>query len=161
MVEQDPTYARSSTALSVGGVRQQFSTPENILMSRFWVEFFRRAEKELALEGALPDLAFREAGYLFLATEQGLAILEKNLARQTSLGADVALLDPPGLWRASPGSTPRISPLAHSVFGERDGWIPFLCSRLSGPRPKLRASCSSRTEWWGWKLRGGACNESF
>ena len=45
----------------------------------------------------MPDLAFREAGYLFLATEQGLAILERNLALQTSLGADVALFDPSGL----------------------------------------------------------------
>ena len=35
VVEKDPTYAESSTALSVGGIRQQFSTPENVEMSKF------------------------------------------------------------------------------------------------------------------------------
>ena len=35
VIEKDPTYVDSSTARSVGGIRQQFSTPENIEMSRF------------------------------------------------------------------------------------------------------------------------------
>ncbi|MCJ7627833.1 MAG: FAD-binding oxidoreductase, partial [Longimicrobiales bacterium] len=72
VVEPDPTYATSSTALSVGGIRQQFSTPENIRLSIFSAEFFRSAHEALAVQGERPDLGFREEGYLFLATAEGL-----------------------------------------------------------------------------------------
>ena len=85
VVEPDPTYARSSTALSVGGIRQQFSTPENIKLSLFSAEFFRNAGEALAVEGGSPVLGFREDGYLFLATAAGLHILERNHALQLLL----------------------------------------------------------------------------
>ena len=78
VVERDPTYATSSTALSVASIRQQFSTPENIRMSLFGAEFFRSAGQHLAVDGEAPDIAFRESGYLFLATEESLPILESN-----------------------------------------------------------------------------------
>ncbi len=136
VVERDPTYARSSTALSVGGVRQQFSTPENILMSQFSVDFFRRAEDELAFEGVLPDLGFREAGYLFLATAPGLPILERNLAVQTSLGAEVVLLKPSALATRFPWLN--TSDLAAGSLGVRgEGWLdPF--SLLQAFRAKAK-----------------------
>ena len=93
VIEPDPTYARSSTALSVGGIRQQFSTPENILLSLFTAEFLRNSQGRLAVDGDPPDLGFVEGGYLFLATESGVATLAANHAVQTSLGAEIALLD--------------------------------------------------------------------
>ena len=34
IVERDPAYREASTPRSAGGVRQQFSTPENIAMSQ-------------------------------------------------------------------------------------------------------------------------------
>ena len=41
VVERDPTYARASAQLSAGGIRQQFSMRENILMSLYGVEFLK------------------------------------------------------------------------------------------------------------------------
>ena len=47
VIEPDPTYERASTARSVGGVRQQFSTPENIQMSAFGAQFVRVLDCQL------------------------------------------------------------------------------------------------------------------
>lgn len=79
VVERDPSYTRASTVLSVGGLRQQFSLPENIQMSLFGAEFLRNAKKMLSgenLEG--PDVQFHPHGYLFLATEKGADQLIEN-----------------------------------------------------------------------------------
>ena len=41
VVEQDPSHRYSATARSAGGVRQQFSTPENIALSQFTLDIIR------------------------------------------------------------------------------------------------------------------------
>ena len=41
VIEKDSTYADAATSRSVGGVRQQFSTPENIAMSTFGAAFIK------------------------------------------------------------------------------------------------------------------------
>jgi len=35
VIEPDPTYATASTSFSVGSIRRQFSTEENILISEY------------------------------------------------------------------------------------------------------------------------------
>ena len=122
VLEPDPTYAQASTSLSVGGIRQQFSTPENILLSRFTAEFLRDAPAALSVAGDIPDLGFVEAGYLFLATPAGRGILEANLARQRALGAEVILLDPGALKDRFPWL--EVSGLAAGSLGLRgEGWL--------------------------------------
>lgn len=122
VVEPDPTYSRSSTALSVGGVRQQFSTPENILLSRYTTEFLATAGETLAVAGEPPELGFVEAGYLFLASSAGKKILETNAALQRSLGVDVALLDSQQLADRFPWM--EVSDLAAGSLGLRgEGWL--------------------------------------
>jgi len=122
VVEPDPTYSRSSTALSVGGIRQQFSTPENIRLSQFSAEFLRKAGETLAIQGERPELGFREAGYLFLATTAGLRILRRNRARQLELGATVDILNPEDLQARFPWMN--VSDLAAGSLGTRgEGWL--------------------------------------
>ena len=79
VVERDPTYSYAATTMSVGGLRQQFSLPENIEMSLFGADFLRNAGRLLHVEGAVtPDVNFQPHGYLFLASEEGVDTMREN-----------------------------------------------------------------------------------
>jgi FAD-dependent oxidoreductase domain-containing protein 1 len=122
VVERDPSYADCATTRSWGGIRQQFSTPENVRMSLFAARFIRSAAEVLAVQGEAPDLMFREQGYLFLASAEGQAVLEANVALQRALGAEVRLLDPGALGSRFPWLN--LAGIAAGAFGARnEGWI--------------------------------------
>jgi glycine/D-amino acid oxidase-like deaminating enzyme len=89
LIERDPSFRHAATTLSAAGIRQQFSTPENIRLSRFGLEFLRGMEARFGREA---DPAFVEGGYLVLATEDGRENLAANHATQKAEGASVALL---------------------------------------------------------------------
>ncbi len=122
LVERDPTFARAATALSAGGIRQQFSTPVNVSLSLYGIDFLRRAPDLLAVDGDQPDVGLVEGGYLFLATAAGADTLGRNHALQTSLGADIVHLDAAALaarfpWLSTEG-------LAAGCFGQTgEGWF--------------------------------------
>jgi glycine/D-amino acid oxidase-like deaminating enzyme len=119
IVERDTSYRDGSTARSAGGVRQQFSTPENIAMSQFAVATFRRLK---ALFGAEADVSFREQGYLILGSAEDAGILGDNVALQRSMGADIALLDAAGLTARFPWLA--ADRLAAGAFGRSgEGWF--------------------------------------
>jgi FAD-dependent oxidoreductase domain-containing protein 1 len=73
VVERDPTFARASTALAAAGIRQQFSNPVNVEISRYGIQFIKQFQDHLGLDVGIPDLGLRENGYLFLTrTPEGL-----------------------------------------------------------------------------------------
>jgi glycine/D-amino acid oxidase-like deaminating enzyme len=122
VIERDPSYERCSTGRSWGGVRQQFSTAENIRMSLFGVEFVRTAAERLAVDGEAPDVGFREAGYLYLASTNGRAVLEKNTALQGELGASTVLLESETVAQRFPWLN--VEDIAAATFGESgEGWV--------------------------------------
>jgi glycine/D-amino acid oxidase-like deaminating enzyme len=122
VIERDPTYARSSSALSAASIRQQFSTPLSVLMSLYGIEFLRSIGERLEVDGERPSIDLHEGGYLFLATPRGDATLRENHAMQRGLGADVTLLDPSGLRARFPWLN--ADDLASGVFGESgEGWF--------------------------------------
>ena len=94
VLEQDPSYQHCATTRSAASIRHQFSTPENIRMSQFGTEFVRQAAQLLAVDGQAVELGFHEAGYLFLASGAGHAVLQANHQLQCRLGVDVVLLNP-------------------------------------------------------------------
>lgn len=122
VVERDPSYADSATARSWGGIRQQFTTPENIAMSLFGAAFVKAASEVLAVEGIAPDLAFHEHGYLTLAGTGGAAGLADAVALQNGLGAEIDLLQPEDLVLRFPWLD--VTGLGAGAFGRRnEGWI--------------------------------------
>jgi FAD-dependent oxidoreductase domain-containing protein 1 len=117
--EQDTSFKRSCTALSWGGIRQQFSTPENIRLSQFGLELIRNLKTEF---GADADIGFKEQGYLVLATDKGVAVLEENQALQTSMGADTQILKGTELAQRFPWIN--FEGIAAGSFGPRnEGWF--------------------------------------
>ena len=119
LIEKDTTYAYGCTARAVGGMRQQFSCPENILLSRYGLDFIRALKRDF---GAEADVGFREQGYLLLATASGMPQLNANVETQRALGADVDLLRQDALkghfpWLVTDG-------LAGGSFSRSgEGWI--------------------------------------
>ena len=85
--ERDTTYQKCSALLSAGGIRQQFSLKENILMSKYSFEFLHDIEERSKDKGF--EIAFRRNGYLFLGrNDADKAILEANNQMQRECGVD-------------------------------------------------------------------------
>jgi sarcosine oxidase subunit beta len=82
VIEREAHQGKGSTGKSMGGVRAQFSTPVNIQMSRYSIDFFSHFDEVV---GHPAD--YRAHGYLFCATtERHLEYLKANRARQIALG---------------------------------------------------------------------------
>lgn len=119
VVERDPTYAQAATTLSAASIRQQFSTPENIRMSRFGLEFFRSLPERF---GPTADIALREAGYLLLAGGSGRVTLATNYGVQTAEGADIVWLGQAALSDRFPWL--QVDDLSAGTFGRTgEGWF--------------------------------------
>jgi FAD-dependent oxidoreductase domain-containing protein 1 len=119
VIERDPTYAHAATTLSAASIRQQFSTPENIRMSRYGLSFFDELPRRFGVDA---DIGFRAGGYLLLASPQGHPVLAANHAVQTAEGADVVLLDPSALATRFPWLA--VDDLAAGALGlSGEGWF--------------------------------------
>ncbi|CAN5739152.1 FAD-binding oxidoreductase [soil metagenome] len=82
VIEREAHQGKGSTGRSMGGVRAQFSTPVNIRMSIYSIDFFANFDEVV---GYPAD--YRAHGYLFCATdERHLAYLKTNRQRQMALG---------------------------------------------------------------------------
>lgn len=119
LIERDPQFAHAATTLSMASIRQQFSIPENIRLSQFTLNLFRRLKETFGTDA---DIGFREGGYLILAGDAGLPILKANHEAQVAEGADILLEDADQLAkRFSWLSTEGISAGAFGRTGE--GWF--------------------------------------
>jgi FAD-dependent oxidoreductase domain-containing protein 1 len=137
VVERDPTYRSASSALSASSIRQQFSTPVNMAMSRYSMTFFKHIADRLAVDEEKPDISLIERGYLYLATPSGKDLLRSNHALQRQCGVHVALLDAQELGQRFPWLT--TDDLALGSLGlSGEGWFDGY-SVLQAFRRKARA----------------------
>ena len=139
VLERDPTFAHASTALSVASIRQQFTNPVNVQISRFGVEFIRNFGAELGLEGGAGDLGLKENGYLFLAGSQAAAEVMSEVAQmQRAHGAATQVLSPDQIAARYPWMT--TGDLVAGSFGPRDeGWFDNM-GLLGGFRAAAKAA---------------------
>ncbi|XP_061417533.1 LOW QUALITY PROTEIN: FAD-dependent oxidoreductase domain-containing protein 1 [Lethenteron reissneri] len=123
LVEKDPQYKRASSVLAAGGIRQQFSLPENIHMSMYGAFFLRNIKDHLTIPGEdPPEVFFNPSGYLMLAGEKEAANMEekhRNLLREN---CKVDLLSPTQLKTKFPWIN--TEGIALATYGlENEGWF--------------------------------------
>lgn len=133
VVEQDPTFARASTALSVASIRQQFTTAVNVEISRFGIGFIRNFKARMGL-----DLGLKEQGYLFLAqSAEGAATLQDVAQMQRAHGAATQVWTPDQIKARYPWL--EVGDLTAGSFGPKaEGWFDNM-GLLSGFRTQARA----------------------
>src|SRR4029078_3924624 len=76
VVEKDPTYQLSASALSAASIRQQYSSAVNIRISLYGIQFLRSIGEHLAVDGERPAIDLKEGGYLYCATDAGAPVLK-------------------------------------------------------------------------------------
>ena len=118
VVEREAHQGKGSTGKSMGGVRAQFATPVNILMSRYSIDFFSRFDEVV---GHPAD--YRPHGYLFCATnERHLDYLKANRERQMALGIkNVELVSREDIAKFVPQL--RIDDIVGGTFCQTDGFV--------------------------------------
>ncbi|MFB0508736.1 MAG: NAD(P)/FAD-dependent oxidoreductase [Thermodesulfobacteriota bacterium] len=121
VLERDPTYERSSTALSVGGIRQQFGSKVNIDISRYSVPFYEKFDELMEVERERPHVDFRQRGYLFLGREEKWPVMKRLHEFQTSQGVEVRLLKPHEILEIIPHIN--LEGVVGATFGPRDGYV--------------------------------------
>ncbi len=126
LIERDRSFSRASSSLSASSIRQQFSDPLNIRMSRFGLEFLREL-----------GMPVEEGGYLYLGAAAPLHALN---ATQRAHGADVALLTPDEIVARFPWISAEGVELA-SLGLSGEGWFdgPALHARVLAEARSLGA----------------------
>jgi len=121
VIEKDPVYERASTTLSVGGVRRQFTTPANIELALYGIDFYQRFGAVMAVDGEAPDVSFRRRGYLFLAESHQWPAYERRQALWRRMGVEVHLLGPHDVARLLPGAD--LTGVVGGSFSPGDGFV--------------------------------------
>src|SRR5712692_4875284 len=118
VIEREAHQGKGSTGKSMGGVRAQFSTPVNIQMSKYSIDFFSKFDDVV---GHPAD--YRAHGYLFCATnERHLDYLKANRDRQIALGvANVELVSREDILKMVPQL--RTDDILGGTFCPTDGFV--------------------------------------
>jgi len=121
ILEKDPTYKYASTSLSVGGIRQQFSTNVNIDIGLYSIKIIEEFDNEMSVDGELAHAEYRPVGYLFLSDKNNWEILQKQSWLQKSLGVKVDLLTVDDIRKMVPHLD--VKGIVGASFGLRAGYV--------------------------------------
>lgn len=140
VVERDSSYEFSSTALSTSAIRQQYSNPINVKISQFGIELIRSWPERMGpfFKGETPPtLSFREHGYLYCCSPEGVEAARARVDMQRSLGAHTIFLEPGPLKDQFPWIN--VDDLGGGAWGAKDeGWFDSM-GLLNGFKRAARA----------------------
>ncbi|HEY1016354.1 MAG TPA: FAD-binding oxidoreductase [Herpetosiphonaceae bacterium] len=117
ILEKEPAEVSGSTARSAAGVRHQFSSRTNILLSQYSLERFKHFTEEVG-----GHAEFHQYGYLFLFNDAAQwASYQDVVALQRSLGVPVETLTPAEAARHVPELN--TADLVGAAFCAEDGFV--------------------------------------
>ncbi|MCW5873981.1 MAG: FAD-binding oxidoreductase [Anaerolineales bacterium] len=152
LLEKDEFFGQGATGRCAGGVRYQFGTEVNIRLSLASLPMLERFPEEIGQE-----VDYRKCGYLFLLTNDAdIAVFEKNVALQNSLGVDTQWLSGDEIRARLPQMN--LDDVLKGTFNAADG----LCDPNSvvmgyiNAATKLGATCLGNIEVTGLQVEGGA-----
>ena len=121
VIEPDPSYARAATPYGAGGVRQLFSLPENIRLSKYSLGFYQRFAETMAVDDTPAQINFRALGYLFVVGTDGVEQMKANYRVQLAEGVRAELWDRDTLAKQFPSIN--TTDVALATYSPDDGWI--------------------------------------
>ncbi|MEP7116142.1 MAG: FAD-dependent oxidoreductase [Acidobacteriota bacterium] len=120
VVERDDSYARASSFLAMGGIRQQFGSAVCVQMVQHSVRVWREFDRCMATPTHAPRAWFRQRGYLFLADDTNAEALTAREAAQAEAGAVQRRLSVDEIRALVPGLM--VDDLQFGLFGANDGY---------------------------------------
>lgn len=136
VIERDPSFFRSSTALSLANFRIQFGLRENILISMYGIDVIRDFDRQMSVSGEVPGISFRQEGNLFLWQPEQETGGRRALELQNELGGNTRWLDPREVKALVPSYTG--GSFSGGTYTSLDGYVdPH--GMLTGYRKKFRA----------------------
>jgi len=122
VIERDLSYSTAATALSVSGIRHQYSNAINVRISQYGTDFIRHFQKNLGNDADVPPISFEERGYMFLSSADKAHILRENQVVQASCGAATVLMTPDEIAEKFPFYNLEDIELG-SFNGSGEGWF--------------------------------------
>ena len=120
VVERDASYARASSFLAMGGMRQQFSSAVNVQLAQYGIGFYAEFDRSMRVPGHTPRVNFRQRGYLFLVDDASSDRFAARVERQRRLGGRVERLSLDQIRTLVPDV--RLDDIRFGVFGPDDGY---------------------------------------
>ncbi len=120
VVERDRSYARASSFLAMGGIRQQFASAVCVRMVQHSVALWREFDTRMRTPTHTPRAWFRQRGYLFLAGEANAEALEAREAAQRAVGVVQRRLSVDEIGTLVPGLM--LDDIRFGLFGPEDGY---------------------------------------
>jgi FAD-dependent oxidoreductase domain-containing protein 1 len=120
IVERDDTYARASSNLAMGGIRQQFGSTVNIRLAQYSIAFYKDFDTRMQAGGRAPRSWFRQRGYLFLVDVPSAETFERRFHLLRERGAHVTRLSVAQIRAMLPDLY--TDDLVFALIGDLDGY---------------------------------------
>src|SRR5215831_8576106 len=121
IIERDTTYARATTPMSMGGVRQQYAAPCNIALARYSLQFYEQFDEIMIGAWGRPQAHFHQRGYLFLFDETQRSAMLQKYSVQRQMGVEVEILSPQQVLELFPHLG--LDDITGAIYGRRDGYL--------------------------------------